>query len=50
MIETTMLLVYGLSFSEVLFVLAVAVAISYSAGIWTGKRIFGRRKKKTKSA
>lgn len=41
-----MLAIYGLSVGEVLFIVAVAIIISFIAGLWAGKRAYGKKGKK----
>ena len=39
-----MIFLWGLSFGEALLVVAVAAILSFIAGIWAGKRLFGKKK------
>ena len=41
-----MLAIYGLSLGEVFLIVVVAVIISFIAGLWAGRKAYGKKGKK----
>lgn len=43
-----MLVIYGLSPGEVLVIVVVFVILSFIAGLWAGRKAYGKKEKKKK--
>jgi hypothetical protein len=43
-----MLMVWGLGFKEAFVIIVFAAIISLIAGIWAGKKLFGKKKRRKK--
>ncbi len=40
-----MLAIYGLSLGEVFLIVLVAIIISFIAGLWAGRKAYGKKRK-----